>query len=107
MAGPDIYEGRVGSQNLVPMALSVNHSSEQLEALQDLYVNNQVHSQLTHPLMVGHYAMTIFIATAPLTIRLRRVFVDREDELQISQFLGWVLTPIQEQRTQAVTLRLL
>lgn len=88
MAGPDIYEGRVGSQNLVPMALSVNHSSEQ-------------------PLMVGHYAMTIFIATAPLTIRLRRVFVDREDELQISQFLGWVLTPIQEQRTQAVTLRLL
>jgi hypothetical protein len=34
-----------------------------------------------------------------LAIRLRRMFVDREDELEISRLLGWVLTPIQEQRT--------
>lgn len=66
------------------MALSVNHSSEQLEALQDLYVKNQLHNQLTHPLVVGHYAMTIFIATAPCQFHLD----NREGELQISRFLG-------------------
>lgn len=68
------------------MALSVNHSSEQLEALvvQDLYVHNQSHNQLTHPLVVGHYAMTIFIATAPCQFHLD----NREGELQISRFLG-------------------